>query len=311
MSPPRHDEASRDPILGWSAGRQMYAAQGDRPTRLPLGIRSVGCLLSGLGAVAGVCFGLIVLMAFTLPGTRSATPTDWLPVLACAAFAMSPLLSGIALLTHRRWALSGAEGSLFTVAGAGFVVVYVAGPVFPGLAALGLMLLLLSLRGAAYLRRLSVRHAYRAVAGPPLLWPAQVVRVATRLQPVLRFVGGLGLLRTRSRRRSIGEHNQARGFLGLGGVRRGDRSSVGPIRRVLLGRLRCAHALVSTSCISCGDRRGLDVAAGYGAEFGGRTPLARITARISWPAACAGHRPSRGRDTSRRLGPRRRCIGYA
>jgi hypothetical protein len=107
---------------------------------------------------------------------------------------MSPLLSGIALLTHRRWALSGAEGSLFTVAGAGFVVVYVAGPVFPGLAALGLMLLLLSLRGAAYLRRLSVRHAYRAVAGPPLLWPAQVVRVATRLQPVLRFVGGLGLL---------------------------------------------------------------------------------------------------------------------
>lgn len=172
----------------------MYAAQGDRPTRLPLGIRSVGCLLSGLGAVPGVCFGLIVLMAFTLPGNLRATPTDWLPLLACAAFAISPLLFGIALLTHRRWGLSGAEGSLFTVAGASFVVAYVSGPIFPGLAALGLMLLLLSLGGAAYLRRPSVRHAYRAVAGPPLLWPAQVVRVATRLQPVLRFVGGFGLL---------------------------------------------------------------------------------------------------------------------
>jgi hypothetical protein len=167
----------------------------DRPrTELSLGIRAVGYLLCGLGALSDVCVGLLLLMTFTLPGVSRPTLSGSILLVVLSALASAPLVFGVAILTRRRWALIAADGSLVAFALASLLVLVAVGGGSAGVAAVSLPILLISLGGADYLRRPSVRTAYRAVAGQPPHPPASVLRVALRLAPPTRVLGGLGLI---------------------------------------------------------------------------------------------------------------------
>jgi hypothetical protein len=170
---------------------EMAAGQA---STLSVGVRAVGYLLCGVGAAADCCVGLVLLVVLTLPGVPRPTPTGLVLLVAFAALATSPLFFGIGLLSRRRWALSGAHATLVALAVAGLIAPWIAGAMFLAVAAVWMVLLPLSLGCAAYLSGGSVRYAYRAVAGPPPLLPVGVVRAATRLAPLTRILGGLGLL---------------------------------------------------------------------------------------------------------------------
>lgn len=161
---------------------------------LPLGVRAIGYLLCLAGVLTVGCVGLVLLVVLTVPSVQRPTPTEWVAVATLASLATLPVFFGVGLLTRRRWALSGANGILITLAVGEILVLNTTSQAFPGLAVLGLVLLLVSLGGAAYLRRPSVRKTYRALAGPPPQLPARLVSAAARLAPWWRLMGGLGLL---------------------------------------------------------------------------------------------------------------------
>jgi hypothetical protein len=168
--------------------------QGGQESTLPLGVQVIGYLLSVLGVLTVSGVGVVLLVVLTLPGAHSAISTELVPVAVLASLATLPVIFGVGLLTRRRWALSGTNGILITQAVVGILVMGTTRAAFPGLAFLGLVLLLVSLEGAAYLRRPSVRKTYRALAGPPPQLPARLVRAAVRLAFWWRLMGGLGLL---------------------------------------------------------------------------------------------------------------------
>lgn len=167
----------------------------DRPrTELPLGIRAVGYLLCGLGVLTDVCVGLLMLMLFTVPGGSRPTLAASIPLVVIAALASTPLVSGVAILTRRRWALISADGSLVAFALASLLTLTAAGGGSAEVAAVSLPILLISVVAADYLRRPTNRFWYQAVAGPPPRPPASVLRVALKLATPTRVLGGLGLV---------------------------------------------------------------------------------------------------------------------